>query len=643
MSTHDAPYQYSPLTGPTSIRVLVVSPALRRSDPIECSFVEVSLDDDENAPSDTKQEYEALSYTWGAAHGTRPVLCEGRTILVTPNCEQALLHLRRKLQPRHVWIDAICINQQCLSEKNLQVPMMSDIYRRASRTIMWLGPDTDSALSGALRRASKYGGYVNSIKRGYRYVRGRSPGSAQHNSRWKAPILSPAESERIARLLSNDWFGRMWTIQEFLLSKSAVFRMGDAKCASDDLLTYYCMGKNLVNRSDLEHFRMRNVLSTFNPSIACEYFLDFAGITIYLVALNNATDARDKVYGIVAYLKHNYPDLRLADVDYAKSVLDVYELFTRSIITATGDLWALELIISAPRSPSSADDNIRMPSWVLDLRDPNLVASPPMSARVLNPPEIPYDALSPSYNPGRLAVRAKKVARVTKISSRMPFWDPRLGQGYTAKEMDLARTECLSEWTAFATSLDLDDGLAAASPYCFLATRAARKRRHGYTRASPEPCSNPYVRAIESLTDNLDHLRLRHEPVDEDSVSIADQWSRSDKQRQKLVQKAIKKKQKIKKKAEKDLSFFDEEWQSHDRCMLFLTKSGHFGECEGDVQVNDGIYLLEGSKCLFILRRVGRGKEFVLVGKTSIYRPNEEAWDSSKLVEDPEAKNIVLV
>ena len=42
--------------------------------------------------------------------------------------------------------------------------------------------------------------------------------------------------------------------------------MGYVKCSSEDLLTYYHMGKNLVERTDLEHFRIRNILLTFEIS-----------------------------------------------------------------------------------------------------------------------------------------------------------------------------------------------------------------------------------------------------------------------------------------------------------------------------------------------------------------------------------------
>lgn len=65
-------------------------------------------------------------------------------------------------------------------------------------------------------------------------------------------------------------------------------------------------------------------------------FNAYIQLLIELISLNNCADLRDKVYSIVAYIKRLFPNLQIPAVNYGKPLEEVYELFTRSIIAATG-------------------------------------------------------------------------------------------------------------------------------------------------------------------------------------------------------------------------------------------------------------------------------------------------------------------
>lgn len=134
-----AAYAYTPLSDPRAIRVLILEPSTELDDPIRCRLEQVSLDD----ATETAQTYEALSYVWGAPVGTRPIECAGGTLMVTPNCESALRHLRQARGERALWIDAVCIDQASASEKAVQVPLMGDVYAHATRVLVWLGPGSN--------------------------------------------------------------------------------------------------------------------------------------------------------------------------------------------------------------------------------------------------------------------------------------------------------------------------------------------------------------------------------------------------------------------------------------------------------------------------------------------------------------------
>ena len=80
-------------------------------------------------------EFSALSYCWGDQVPDRIIRVNGEEVLVTPNLESALKHLRRASERRLLWVDAICINQTDVDERNAQVARMHTIYQKAERTI----------------------------------------------------------------------------------------------------------------------------------------------------------------------------------------------------------------------------------------------------------------------------------------------------------------------------------------------------------------------------------------------------------------------------------------------------------------------------------------------------------------------------
>jgi len=88
-------------------------------------------------------DFAALSYAW-----FEPLLVEKtifinrHPLVVTGNLHAALLCLRNRLtRGLKLWVDAICINQKDLAERNLQVKRMGSIYRQALNTIVWPGAE----------------------------------------------------------------------------------------------------------------------------------------------------------------------------------------------------------------------------------------------------------------------------------------------------------------------------------------------------------------------------------------------------------------------------------------------------------------------------------------------------------------------
>jgi heterokaryon incompatibility protein (HET) len=147
-------FSFSPLPDPASIRLIqfvTPTPSSGSRDPdIEFNLSVHWFGD--GTP------FECLSYTWGNSTFPYSKLAEelepayrldyeigvnGDVLTVQKNLYDAPKMPRSRIKGRkssgYFWIDAICINQMDIEEKSWQVAMMDQIYRAATRTIVWVG------------------------------------------------------------------------------------------------------------------------------------------------------------------------------------------------------------------------------------------------------------------------------------------------------------------------------------------------------------------------------------------------------------------------------------------------------------------------------------------------------------------------
>lgn len=128
-------YEYQPLDEEKKeIRLLRVPRRTAQSDKIEYTLANVSLQD--------SPPFVALSYCWGDASFQHEIMVNGHQMHITESLATAMKSLQSDEADVMLWADAISINQQDLVEKTKQVQLMRDIYRTASRVIIWLGPST---------------------------------------------------------------------------------------------------------------------------------------------------------------------------------------------------------------------------------------------------------------------------------------------------------------------------------------------------------------------------------------------------------------------------------------------------------------------------------------------------------------------
>lgn len=122
------------------IRVLTIDASSSVNDKIACTLSPVSLAEN--------PVYNALSYVWGDAQDAEIIVVNGHEIKVTKNLMAILRHFRAYtgdldvVRTTPLWIDAVCINQADMREREQQVRRMRDIYRHAARVLSWIGvPD----------------------------------------------------------------------------------------------------------------------------------------------------------------------------------------------------------------------------------------------------------------------------------------------------------------------------------------------------------------------------------------------------------------------------------------------------------------------------------------------------------------------
>lgn len=86
----------------------------------------------------TREPHSCISYVWGGTNVTGPMRINDEKLQVTTNLLSCFHHLRHPQDAIVLWIDAVCINQDDLSEKSHQVSMIGEIYSQCSTVYVWL-------------------------------------------------------------------------------------------------------------------------------------------------------------------------------------------------------------------------------------------------------------------------------------------------------------------------------------------------------------------------------------------------------------------------------------------------------------------------------------------------------------------------
>lgn len=175
-------YLYKPLSTNDSIRLLVLKASKLNNADLYGDLIDYPLQECDN----DEHSYEALSYVWGENRKPWYIWVEERKLRITENLYNALLRLRNRSSDRLLWVDAICIDQANDTEKSIQVWRMANIYSNASRVRVWLGVAADNSDDALTCLADA--GTDEALDKSYK----------------------TSQLDSIRKLLSRDWFERIW-------------------------------------------------------------------------------------------------------------------------------------------------------------------------------------------------------------------------------------------------------------------------------------------------------------------------------------------------------------------------------------------------------------------------------------------------
>jgi hypothetical protein len=132
-------------------------------------------------------------------------------------------------------VDAICINQKKILEKNNQVKLMGDIYRAAKETVIWLGPAlpgtekffSKAILSTPLFKTVKLFDWRKSSSRALETQLGLGKSIiAPFPLRADFFLDTPEMLDVAIANATAEWFTRIWTVQEVVLSSNIIVMRG---------------------------------------------------------------------------------------------------------------------------------------------------------------------------------------------------------------------------------------------------------------------------------------------------------------------------------------------------------------------------------------------------------------------------------
>jgi hypothetical protein len=378
-------------------------------------------------------EYQAISYHWDKSLPDQTIHIGDRNLVINGAAASALRWFARQYPSRYVWIDHLCISQDDLEEKSIQIRLMGLIFSEAEKVIAWLGdPDLSSDLAFAW--ADDLFVAVDDAC-GWDYEKLEYLQSTVNRILRKQASpkeVSPPEWFAFGRLMRRKYWERMWVVQELALANFCLVVCGSASMALWRLTCVVSATAHLLPdlTRDSDHVSGERMILT-QPSIMSTALRIRAarnrsqpqglGSLLRSCRFLLASEPHDMVYALLGLVPAT--DSQKIVPNYENPVEDVFVASTEYVLTKS-EPRSLELLQCAGIGLERR--LMKLPSWVPDFsgfqptHPPNLI-------------EFFYDRKENRYQPTSidahltfdssrrsLSLKGRIVAEVTEVLPQEP-------------------------------------------------------------------------------------------------------------------------------------------------------------------------------------------------------------------------------
>lgn len=307
---------------------------------------------------DLNPQYEAISYHWGDLE-RRSIELDGFMLHTTRSTESALRQVRRRDEVRCVWIDAVCINQDDLSERARQVKLMGKVFSNADQVLICIRDPATSQLRESLE----------SIHAAFEPV-DRIPGYPTPSRNFFVKVQADLPRDvlgagflELRLFVKNLWFSRVWVLQEVGLSRRASLFCNDWSISFQKVIfaVSFLTTQKLRAKNDY-NLQRRKIYPLMKDFWSPEKPQDFWEV-LHHTRSHKASDLRDKVFALLGHpsaLNSSGLDM-LVRPDYRKSLKQVYYEVTCSLMKGPRPLRVLSSVFH-PKT-CSVSDLSWIPQW----------------------------------------------------------------------------------------------------------------------------------------------------------------------------------------------------------------------------------------------------------------------------------------